>query len=63
MTGVKKETLDSYAWSEQDLLRYEQEMKSEMDAEAILNIVNLRMARYLDYYDCSRLWRIGVFTN
>lgn len=30
------DALDSYAWSEQDLLRYEQETKSEMDAEAIL---------------------------
>ena len=30
------EALDSYAWNEQDLLRYEQETKSEMDAEAIL---------------------------
>ena len=30
------EALDSYAWSEQDLLRYEQETKNEMDAEAIL---------------------------
>jgi len=30
------EALDSYAWSEQDLLRYDQETKNEMDAEAIL---------------------------
>lgn len=35
---IKKayDALDSYAWSDQDLMRYEQETKSEMDALSIL---------------------------